>query len=203
MKNLIIREGHFQITVEEQPGSNCWRATPKHKAAHCGSEAGNDLRDEELTPFGKDMHRELGQPTNDSSGRRCNKRVEIRALEGLNVVPVCHEKGSHIHKGAQSHVWGWIVVEILGIGRPRKGRYLQDQQPNRMEGSWRGGHTRGEGRGQQIIRERWRILQHHRENFWRRQSTWGKAEGKVDNDCQNDPADNAGQGAPKVDCNHC
>ncbi len=28
----------------------------------------------------------------------------------------------------------------------------------------------------------------------------GEAEGKVDNDCQDHSADDAGQGAPKVDC---
>jgi hypothetical protein len=38
-------------------------------------------------------------------------------------------------------------------------------------------------------------------NCWRQQSTGGKAEGKVDNDCQDGRADNAGQGAPKVDRN--
>jgi hypothetical protein len=37
-------------------------------------------------------------------------------------------------------------------------------------------------------------------NCWRRQSTRDKAEGKVDDDRQDNRADDAGQGAPKVDC---
>jgi hypothetical protein len=38
-------------------------------------------------------------------------------------------------------------------------------------------------------------------NCWRQQSTRGKAKGDVDNDCQDNRSDDAGQGAPKVDCN--
>ncbi len=38
-------------------------------------------------------------------------------------------------------------------------------------------------------------------NCWRQQSTRGKSEGKVDDDFQDNCADDAGQGAPKVDCN--
>ncbi len=50
---------------------------------------------EELTPFEKNKHRELGQSMDDGTGRCCNKRVEIGALKGFNVVPVCHEKSLH------------------------------------------------------------------------------------------------------------
>ena len=60
--------GHFQVTVKERPGTDHRRATPKRKAAHCGSEAGDGLRNEELTPFGKDKHRELEQPMDDDAG---------------------------------------------------------------------------------------------------------------------------------------
>jgi hypothetical protein len=67
---------------------------PKHKATHRGSEAGNGLHNKELTPFGKDEHRELGQLMDDGTGRRCNKHVKIGALEGLNIVLFCHEKYS-------------------------------------------------------------------------------------------------------------
>ncbi len=40
-------------------------------------------------------------------------------------------------------------------------------------------------------------------NHWRQQSTRGKAEDEVDNDRQDDCTDDAGQGAPKVDWDHC
>jgi hypothetical protein len=64
--------------VKEQPGSNSRLATPKRKAAHCGGEAGNVLRKEELTPFGEDKHQELGQPM-DEGARRCrNERSRLR-----------------------------------------------------------------------------------------------------------------------------
>ncbi len=38
-------------------------------------------------------------------------------------------------------------------------------------------------------------------NCWRQHSTRGEAEGKVDDYCQDDCADNATRGAPKVDRN--
>jgi hypothetical protein len=68
-----------------------------------------------------------------------------------------------------------------------------------MEGGWRGWHSGGEGRSWQIVREGWQIPRCHRENYWRRQSTRGKAEGEVDNNCQDNCVGNSGQGVPKVD----
>ncbi len=125
--------------------------TPECKAAHCGSEAGSGLHDEELTPFGKDKHWELGQPTDDATRRRCNERIEIGAFEGLNIVPVCHEKGTCGHKGTLSYIQRRIVVELLKIRRPGRGRNSQNQWPNGMEGGWQGWHPGRVGQGQQIV----------------------------------------------------
>jgi hypothetical protein len=80
-------------------------------------------------PFGEDEHRKLGQPTDDASGRRRSGRVKIVALECLDLVPVCYEKGVCGREGNLSNVRRRIVVELLGIGTPGRGRYSQNQQP--------------------------------------------------------------------------
>ncbi len=76
----------------ERLGSNSWCATSERKAAHCGSEANNGLRKKQLTPFGEDEHRKLGQLMEDGTGRCCNKCVEIEALKCLGFVPIYNEK---------------------------------------------------------------------------------------------------------------
>jgi hypothetical protein len=96
--------------VKERLGSDCRRATPECKAAHCGSETSDGLCNEELTAFGKDEHLELRQPMAYGAGRCCKKCIKIRAIEGLGVVPVCHEKGTRDRKGTLSYPRRQIVV---------------------------------------------------------------------------------------------
>ncbi len=107
-------------------------------------------------------------------------------------MPVCHEKGTHGHKGSLSYVRRQIVVEPLGIGRPGRGRNLQNQRFNRMELVGGGGTPVGRDEAGKLS---WKDGGFHDaivKNHLRQQSTRGRAEGKVDDDCQDDHADNAG-----------
>ncbi len=92
MKNLTAREGALQSNGQGTTGEQPLACYPKRKAAHCGSEAGNGLRNEMVTPFREDKHWELRHPTDDSAKRHCDKRIKIGAVKGLDVVPCCHEK---------------------------------------------------------------------------------------------------------------
>jgi hypothetical protein len=101
----------------------------------------------------------------DGAGRRFNKRVKIGAFKGLDIVPVCHEKGTRGHKGTLSYILRQIIVELLGIGRPGRGRNSQNQRPDGMEDGWWGQHPERAGQGRQIIQEGWQIPRCHREKL--------------------------------------